>query len=354
MRILHVHSGNIFGGVESHLLAMLGEPTPPLVHEVALCFEAELAERWRALGGLVHPLGAVRLSRPLSVLRVRRRLREVIAARRPDFLMTHSTWGLTVFGRELDAAPLAHCVHGAVAGTSMLDRLAMRRQPRVVVSNSQFTSHGARHLFPRTRHVVVHPAVSFAEHHDRAQIRALLGTPEDRFVVTVVARIEEGKGHDLLLDALSKLPSTLDWECWIVGGASETRRGLVHDLQGRASARFGLRVRWLGHRQDVSGLMAGSDVVCLPNRVPEGFGIVLVEALAQDIPVVTIDHGGAREILSDPCGVLSSEDDASLAQAILHAGRLLPLDGAGRARAESLCDAMRVQRELQRALEEES
>lgn len=335
MRILHVHSGNIFGGVESHLLAMLGEPTPPLVHEVALCFEAELAERWRALGGLVHPLGAVRLSRPLSVLRVRRRLREVIAARRPDFLMTHSTWGLTVFGRELDAAPLAHCVHGAVAGASVLDRFAMRRQPRVVVSNSQFTREGALRLFPHTLHVVVHPAVLLAARNDRARGRALFDTPDDRFVVVLVARLEEGKGHDLLLDALRKLPASLDWECWMVGEGSEASRSLSQELQARAST-FGPRVRWLGHRSDVAVLMAAADVVCLPNRVPEGFGLVLVEALAQEVPVVAIDHGGAREIVSPECGILVQPQPEALAQALLQARALAPLEGRGRARARLL------------------
>ena len=73
MRVLHVYSGNLFGGVEAILVTLARHQAdcPSLAHEFALCFEGRLGRELDALGAAVHRLPEVRASRPQTVRRAR-------------------------------------------------------------------------------------------------------------------------------------------------------------------------------------------------------------------------------------------------------------------------------------------
>jgi glycosyltransferase involved in cell wall biosynthesis len=91
----------------------------------------------------------------------------------------------------------------------------------------------------------------------------------------------------------------------------ESLRNLV------AGHRLEHRVRWLGERSDVSAVLADADVFCQPNVSPEPLGIVFLEAMAQGLPVVSSDCGGAQEIVPSSAGVLIPPGDAmALANAL--------------------------------------
>src|SRR4029077_9761733 len=95
---------------------------------------------------------------------------------------------------------------------------------------------------------------------------------------------------------LSDLPS---WQCWFVGGAQQaSERRYLEEIK-RTALRLGIaeRVRFLGQRSDVQGLMAAADIYCQPNTSPDSFGITFVEALLNQLPVVTTAMGGALEIV---------------------------------------------------------
>ena len=100
------------------------------------------------------------------------------------------------------------------------------------------------------------------------------------------------------------------------------------------------RVRFLGQRSDVARLFTGADVFCHPNVVPEGFGIVFVEAMYAGLPVLTTDMGGAREIVDETCGArVQPRADALaevLARWVADPESRRALGRAGRQRAEGL------------------
>src|SRR5829696_4845322 len=100
MNLLHCYSGNMFGGVETALLGLARAEgsRPELVQEFALCFEGRLADELRAEGATVHVLGAVKVSRPWTIIEARRRLRRLLEERRPDVVACHSAWPLAVCG----------------------------------------------------------------------------------------------------------------------------------------------------------------------------------------------------------------------------------------------------------------
>ena len=99
MRVLHVYAGNLYGGIEVILRTISRERArvPEMEPGFALAFEGRLARELRDSGAGVDLVGGARLSRPWTVWRARRRLREVIQAARPDVCVLHSAWTWAVF-----------------------------------------------------------------------------------------------------------------------------------------------------------------------------------------------------------------------------------------------------------------
>src|ERR1700687_6346715 len=106
VRVLHLNAGNLYGGVETVLvtLARLRHLCPTMEPHFGLCYEGRLSRELAAAGVPVHLLGPARLSRPWSVWRARRRLREIVRRLHFDFVVCHMPWSMAVFGPELKAS----------------------------------------------------------------------------------------------------------------------------------------------------------------------------------------------------------------------------------------------------------
>jgi glycosyltransferase involved in cell wall biosynthesis len=82
-------------------------------------------------------------------------------------------------------------------------------------------------------------------------------------------------------------------ELWVAGGDDPAPyERLARELG------VGERVRFLGHRSDVVGLMRAADVFVLPASY-EPFGLVVLEALACGTPVITSRAAGVAELVTD-------------------------------------------------------
>ena len=355
MRVLHISTGNLYGGIETLLrtLAVHRAACPELEQHFALCFEGRLSAELQASGAGLHMLGGARVSRPLSLWKVRRALHETLRRERFDVVVCHAAWTQAVFGTVARDAglPLVFWQHEASAGTHWLERWARLTPPDLALCNSFYTARTLSKIYPRrVRGEVLYcpvgpPLEIDVPQGERAAVRAALDTPEDAVVVIQTSRMEAWKGHALHLDALALLRDVPGWMCWQVGGAQRPHEEQYLAELKRAATRHGIngRVRFTGQRADVARLLAAADIHCQPNALPEHFGITFVEALHARVPVVTCAHGGALEIVDDSCGVLTPPGDAHALAAALR--RLIEdatlrarLGAGGAARARQLCD----------------
>lgn len=105
-------------------------------------------------------------------------------------------------------------------------------------------------------------------------------------------------------------------ECTLAGGAFRESAQANAEL---LTDQLGIRdlVRLLGARDDVPELMGGSDIVIHASN-SEGFGMVVVEAMAAGVPVIATDIPACREVLdAGRCGLLVPPGDSTaMAEAI--------------------------------------
>lgn len=134
-------------------------------------------------------------------------------------------------------------------------------------------------------------------------------------------RINPEKGLDTLIEALGMLRDR-QWQLKLAGiGQARDVSPLVRrirelDLTGR--------VEWLGFVNDVTSRIRELNVYAgvLPSRVPEAFGLALLDYMSCGVPVVTTNNGAQPETVTDGTDglLVDPERPESLAKAI---GRLL-------------------------------
>ncbi len=122
-------------------------------------------------------------------------------------------------------------------------------------------------------------------------------------------RIDERKGIDTAIEALTHLPSQATLR--VVGGGDDAH---LADLRA-LTERFRLegRVRFERHpRGELPAIYAAADALLFPVRWIEPFGLVPLEGMACGTPVVASGRGGSGEYLSDGenCLVFDVEDGA--------------------------------------------
>ncbi len=117
---------------------------------------------------------------------------------------------------------------------------------------------------------------------ERAVVRHELGLGADRFVLLLVGNNLRWKGGRHALRLLERLPA--DVALVVVGDNSRRSLPELEPLAARLEDQG--RLRFTGQREHVERYYAAADALLFPSLY-ESFGLVLLEALAAGLPVVT-------------------------------------------------------------------
>ena len=156
------------------------------------------------------------------------------------------------------------------------------------------------------------------------------GQPEILFVGQVI----RGKGVDLLLQALTRVPG--NWHATVVGTGNhlDACRALAETSGIAARVTF---AGWVPHHA-LEPYYARAALCVVPSRWPEPFGMVGVEAMARGRPVIGFSVGGIPDWLDDGVtGILVPEADtvalgAAIESLLADPRRSVALGRAGLAR----------------------
>ncbi len=125
-------------------------------------------------------------------------------------------------------------------------------------------------------------------------------------ILVNVGRLFPEKGHDLLLAGMEKLNNlNQDWKLFIIGEGDE--RDNIESLISEYN--LDEQVYLTGFVDNVDQYLVQADLMVHSARI-EGFGLVLVEAMATGLPVVAVAASNIPEVVEDgEVGLLAKEEN---------------------------------------------
>lgn len=135
---------------------------------------------------------------------------------------------------------------------------------------------------------------------DRQKVRKEFGVSDNTILVGFVGRFSPGKGHEELLEAAHSIARQReDVQFLIVGEASHGEERYEQRIR-TLSHSLGIDgvVTFAGFRNDIPEIMAAFDIFAFPSHA-ESFGVVLIEAMAMERPVVSTNCDGVLDIVVD-------------------------------------------------------
>ena len=156
---------------------------------------------------------------------------------------------------------------------------------------------------------------------DRAAVRKEIGIPSSARIAIYVGRLVPYKGIENILEALGPALRKNNLYLLYVGtpdrnvtGTGTVIQRMKHKIE---QEKWKHLVHFLGYRNDVSRLLASSDVLVHPTQM-EAFGLVLAESLAVGLPVVASGVQGIPEVLRGTDSIMLPPDNSeALREAVL-------------------------------------
>ncbi len=129
----------------------------------------------------------------------------------------------------------------------------------------------------------------------------------DILKIVFVGRLIGKKGIAFLVDALSLMPTDMDWELLIFGDGDD--RALIE--KQIADSGIGKNIKLMGNRplNQIAEAYQQADVFVLPS-LRETSGNVLLEAMAYAVPIVAFDTSFCRLLKEVDCGVFVNTEQA--------------------------------------------
>jgi glycosyltransferase involved in cell wall biosynthesis len=290
----------------------------------------------RDAGFVVHEISFAREIRPVQDVRAFWRLTQLIRSNSYDLVHTHTSKAGFI-GRF--AAKVARCpitVHTAHDFFFRAYDLGLKRQVFLWLEKIAapfcdamlFVSEAVRqdairyHLKNKTALVLVGNGIDVAKYAsfrtDVAAVRSQYGIKKADLWVGSVGRLVQNKGLDTFIRAAALVLQQRPDAHFIIAGDGPLRtelEALACSLGIAAQVQF---VGFLPETEDIMSLMSSLNVFVLPTR-REGLGIVYLEAMALQCPVVGSRISPVTEVVKDKeTGLLATVDDPEeFARAIL-------------------------------------
>lgn len=193
------------------------------------------------------------------------------------------TLGIPLLWHARDRVPIPEPVRSTLIW-------AAQRNARLVLANSRYTRDAIGVRSDRCR--VLPNGIPFERY------QPIGGDAPARMArIGIVGRISPEKGHDVFVRMAARLlPRHPDLRFIVIGdvfqGEARYGRRVVRMVRDRGLQHA---FEWIPYRDDPRAIYGAIDVLVVPSR-SEGFGRVVVEAMAAGVPVVAAEVGGIPEL----------------------------------------------------------
>jgi glycosyltransferase involved in cell wall biosynthesis len=151
------------------------------------------------------------------------------------------------------------------------------------------------------------------KHRDEHRKQNFNATKNSKIILSV-AELHERKGIKYLIEAMPKVIENCPTCKLVLVGAGPEEASLKKLVKEKNLENH---VVFLGFRKDIPHIMKSADVFVLPSE-KEAFGLVLIEAMAAELPIIASDVGGIPEIIENGTNgmLVPPHDEDRIANAI--------------------------------------
>lgn len=150
----------------------------------------------------------------------------------------------------------------------------------------------------------------FPNKENKYNIRLKYGIKESDFLFINAARLTEAKDHKNLIDAFNILNNKYNNIKLIILGEGPYKGKILHYLKKN---NVSSNIILAGSHLNIEDYYNASDCFVLSSAW-EGFGLVLAEAMACGLPVVSTNAGGCSEVINNPNLIVPIRDSVKLAE----------------------------------------
>ncbi len=145
---------------------------------------------------------------------------------------------------------------------------------------------------------------------DRAAFRANYGIPQDRPVLLFVGRVAHEKNIGFLLQVVNQVRKSIPDILFVVAGEGPARESLEKDAREMGLTDNTMFIGYLDRHTELNSCYRSADIFIFSSRT-ETQGLVLLEAMAQGVPVVSTAELGTRDVLMEGQGVWIAREELS-------------------------------------------
>jgi glycosyltransferase involved in cell wall biosynthesis len=318
LNICHLISGDRFGGIATHLrmILTLMQQRENVRHSAIVFNEGEVADSLVETGALVRVLNEKRI----PFCQMRGRVIQMLASLNTHIIHSHrykqnilAAWckGPAGVAHIVQTVHGLHEIRGGITGLKSrafdaTNTFVTRKyfDAIIPVSNDLRSTLVTKNKYPSAKMTVIPNALDINRvhiHHDRATVRATLGLDNETTAILAIGRLVHVKAFDVLIEAVSRLRSSIKKIRLFIAGDGPLRAQLEAQ---RNSLDLQDQISFLGFRNDILDLLHASDIFVLSSR-HEGIPMTLLEAMALGLPIIATKVGGVQEvIIHDESGIV--------------------------------------------------
>jgi glycosyltransferase involved in cell wall biosynthesis len=157
---------------------------------------------------------------------------------------------------------------------------------------------------------------------DRTKIRQnLFDAQKDDFIILSIAALHPRKGLKYLIQAMTQVLEKSPHTKLVIVGEGPQKKDLE---KLKKNLRFDNKVMLLGYQENIPRILKSSDLFVLPS-IKEAFGLVLLEAMAAQLPIIATNAGGIPEIMYKNAELVEPGSKDALAAKIIELAGNEPL-----------------------------
>ena len=163
---------------------------------------------------------------------------------------------------------------------------------------------------------------------DRVAFREKYGIGQERPMLLFVGRVAHEKNIDFLIKVVNQVRGQVADVLFVIAGEGPARAHLEQEVKRLALDQHVRFIGYLDRHTELNNCYRAADIFIFSSRT-ETQGLVLLEAMAQGVPLVSTAELGTRDVLQDGAGVWIAQEELSD-----FSGNVVKMLGHAQARSE--------------------